>query len=270
MGKKYDDLEILPIKPPPKQDTIDCHPDYFDLNSGSCVVHIGKSKSGKGVCMVNQLLNPAFGLIEKLDIVHVYSPTAKNGDISWRHAVEQIGDTIYEDYSDSHLKSILNQQASFPKKTRPKIAIIFDDIMAMSNINQKSLLWKLSTMYRHYGIALLYYMTQQYKICAPVVRNNTDYMMISRTTNEKEIQAISDEICGKYDGDKQFRKLLNQATAEPYKFLYLKLNEQPSEAFCCFNKKIYTATKYGNLNVDDSIKSAPVEEEEKKVKKKIV
>ena len=250
MPKSYLPLDIYPVKPPPMENTIDCHPDYYDLNQGSCVVHVAKSKSGKGVCCVNQILNPAFDLANKLDIIHIYSPTAKSGDISWRHVVEQMSETIYSEYSDSHLKSIIDEQLKYPKNSRPRIAVIFDDIGALPNITKNSLLWKLSTMYRHAGIKLLYYMIQQFKMVMPIVRANMDYCLISRTTNEKEVQDMSNEISSKYDGDKQFRKLLVKATSQPYHFLYLRLNDQPATAFDCFNKKIYTAKMLGSLDVD--------------------
>ena len=264
MPSKYLPLEIYDIKPPPIENKIDTHPDYFNLNDGSCVVHIAKSKSGKGVCCVNQILNPAFDLINKLDIIHLYSPTAKSGDVTWRHVVEQMPETIYSDYSDKHLKSILDEQLKFPKSRRPNIGIIFDDIAGLPNINKNSLIWKLSTMYRHYGIKLIYYMVQQFKMITPIVRTNMDYILISRTTNEKEIQDMSTEISSKYDGDKNFKKLLAKATSKPYSFLYLRLNDQPSTAFINFNKKLYTAKMLGSLEVDfgDNINTKEKEEDE--------
>jgi len=270
MSSKYLPLEIFPVKPPPKDNVIDHHPDYFDLNAGSCVIHLGKSKAGKGNCCVNQLKNPAFGLMEKLDLVHVYSPTAKSGDPTWRHVVEEIPETIYSEYSDKHLKSILEEQLKFPKSSRPKIAIIFDDIAGLPNITKNSLLWKLSTMYRHYGIKLLYYMIQQFKQVMPIVRANMDYCLISRTTNEKEVSDMSMEMSSKYDGDKQFRKLLNQVTSKPYHFLYLKLNEQPAEAFDCFTTKVYTAKMSGSLEVDFGNMNTKEEADEENNKEKLL
>ena len=167
-------LEILPIKKPVDDDTIKLHPDYFELPC--CAVHVAKSKSGKGVIQVNELLNPNFDLMNKLDVVHIYSPTAKSGDVSWRHVVEQSSETIYSEYSDKHLRSILDSQLQFPKSSRPKIGIIFDDIACFSNITKNSLLWKLSTQYRHYGIYYLKYLVQQWKMLLPVVRANMDYL----------------------------------------------------------------------------------------------
>lgn len=85
----------------------------------------------------------------------------------------------------------------------------------------------------------------------PVVRANTDYALISRTTNEKEIADMEFEMGSKYDN--KFRKLLAQATNEPYSFLYLRLNDVPSTAFQRFTKKIYTATMLGDLQVQLSL-----------------
>lgn len=255
---KYLPLDIHQVKPPPKINRIDHHPDYFDLNAGSCVVHLGKSKAGKGNTLVNQLKSPAFGLMEKMDLVYMYSPTAKGGDPTWRHICEEIPDQIFGTYSDSHLQSLLDAQLEIPKDRRPTMVLIFDDIAGLPNINKNSLLWKLATCYRHYGIKLLYYCIQMYKQVMPIVRANTDYLLISRTTNEKEVQNISDEVSSKFDGDKQLRKLLNQATKEPYHFLYLRLNDAPCKAFDCFNKHIYTSKELGSMDVEfDNITSIP-------------
>ncbi len=242
------DLNIYPIKPPEEENLIQHHPDYFDLNTGALTVHIAKPKSGKGVCCVNQILNPAFNLIEKLDLIHIYSPTAKSGDATWRHVVEQIPETIYSEYSDKHLRTILDSQLTFPKNSRPKIAVFFDDIGTFPNLNKNSLLFKISGSYRHYGIKLLYYCVQQFKQITPIVRASMDYALISRTTNEKEIGDMEQEMGCKYD--KKFRKLLDKATSKPYSFLYLRLNDQPSTAFQNFTTKIYTAKQPGSLNVN--------------------
>ena len=262
-------LEVYAVKPPVLHKQIDHHPDYFDLNLGATIVHIGKSKSGKGQIQQNELFNPAFDLHNKLDVIHVYSPTAAGGDSTWRFAVEQMGETIYGEYSDKHLRSILEAQMAIPKSQRPNIGIIFDDIATFPNLNKNSLLFTLSSQARHYNIKYLKYMIQQYKMLPPVVRANTDYALISRTTNSKEIEDMEFEMGSKYDG--QFRKLLAQATAEPYSFLYLRLNDVPSTAFKNFTKKIYTAKMLGNLDVDyGSImgNSKPEDEENEKKEKR--
>jgi len=257
-------LEIYAVKPPPVEKKIEHHPDYYDLNAGATIVHIGKSKSGKGIIQQNELFNPAFNLAGKLDVIHIYSPTASHGDPTWRFANEQLGDTIYDDYSDKHLRTILNAQMAIPKKQRPNIGIIFDDIGTFSNINKNSLLFSLSSQARHYNIKYLKYIVQQYKMLPPIVRANTDYALISRTTNEKEITDMEFEMGSKYDN--KFRKLLAEATNEPYSFLYLRLNDVPSTAFKKFTKKIYTATFLGDLQVqlslDDGKKVRKEKEEE--------
>tara|TARA_E500000305_G_scaffold110165_1_gene117267 strand:+ start:1135 stop:1929 length:795 start_codon:yes stop_codon:yes gene_type:complete len=244
-------LDIFPVKPPPLENKIEHHPDYYDLNAGATIIHVGKSKSGKGIIQQNELFNPAFNVSDKLDVIHIYSPTAASGDPTWRFAVEQLGDTIYSEYSDKHLRSILQAQMALPKNQRPNIAIIFDDIATFPNINKNSLLFQICSQSRHYNIKYLKYIVQQYKMLPPIVRANTDYALISRTTNEKEIADMEFEMGSKYDN--KFRKLLAQATGEPYSFLYLRLNDVPSTAFKNFTKKIYTATFLGDLQVQLSL-----------------
>ena len=254
------ELEILDIKPPSDLKKIETHPNYFQLPC--CSIHVAPPKSGKGICIMNQLLNPAFNLFEKLDQVHLYSPTATSGDPSFRHFVELNKGRIYSEYSDKHLRKILDNQLSYPKNKRPSIAIIFDDIGTFVGVHKNSLLFSLSSNYRHFGIELLYYCVQKFRQLPPIVRSCVDYALISRCKNKKELDDMESEIGHKYDG--QFALLLNQATAKPYSFLYLRLNHNPSEAFECFTRKIYTAKSIGFLDIEhDSLnhKKSVVDEE---------
>ena len=42
-----DDLSILPIKAPLIEKKIDHHPNFFDINGGSCVLDIASPRQGK-------------------------------------------------------------------------------------------------------------------------------------------------------------------------------------------------------------------------------
>eukprot|EP00041_Stephanoeca_diplocostata_P038573 m.1529149 g.1529149 ORF g.1529149 m.1529149 type:complete len:113 (-) comp25238_c1_seq33:438-776(-) len=86
--------------------------------------------------------------------------------------------------------------------------------------------------------------------CVPAVPVSTTW---HRSRTQHALQDLTEkhsEISSKYDGDKQFRKLLGHATKTPYHFLYLRLNDAPATAFECFTNKIYTAKMLGSLDVD--------------------
>jgi hypothetical protein len=187
--------------------------------------------------------------LNKLDIIHIYSPTITAGDQSTRHLLEEIPETIYKDYSDRHLQSILNQQMAFAKSQRPKIAILFDDFVTFPNLTKNSLIFKLATNYRHYGIKLLYLSSQYYKAVPVSVRSCINYALIGKNSNQKELQKMNDEFGSVYDN--QFLRLHKQATAKPYNFLYLRLYDNPAAtAYQNFTTKIYTAKQNEQMNID--------------------
>jgi len=238
------DLSILPIKPLDDND-IQLDPRFFKL---PCVsLHVAPPKSGKSVIINNILMNPNFDLINKLDIVYVFSPTARS-DSTWRFTVEQIGDTIFDSYSDKKLRDILEAQNTFTKKERPRIGIIFDDFLSFPNLTKNSLMFSLATNYRHYGIYWCHYASQKFKAVPPVLRACLDYCLVGKISNQKEVEDLNFEVGYKFNN--QFKRLLNKATSKQYSFLYLKLNHSPPEAYECFNNLIYTAKGNNGLDVD--------------------
>ncbi len=239
-----DDLNILTVKDPPINKQIKHHPNLPDLNKGVCMIDIAKPRSGKSLRLVNYLQNPNF-FAGKLDAVYIYSSTMSNGDDTTRFLYEQHSDTIYSEYSDAHLQSIIDYQDSIPKAERPKIALIFDDFIAFPNINKNSLMFKIATSYRHHNIALLVYNTQLLKYVPPVVRASVNYVILSQNSNQKQVLQLMEEYGGCF-GEKKFLELYQRATSKPYGFLYLDLygftgKSSRPKAYSNFTELMYEA-----------------------------
>ena len=235
-----DDLSILPVKPPPIENSIKVHPNFFDVNGGACVLDIAAPRQGKTTRSCNYFQNPNM-LLDKLDAVYIYSSTITNGDSTARFLLDQYGDTIYATYSDAHLQSILDYQDSIPKSERPNIAIVFDDFIAFDNVKKNSLMFRIASSYRHHNIKLLYYSTQLYRAVPPIVRQSINYAIISQNANNKEVEKMALELGGRYGDEKKFRSLLSEATSKPYAFLYLDLYGKPAKAYQNFTTLIYEA-----------------------------
>ena len=239
-----DDLTILPVKPAPTDKKIKHHPTLPDVNKGACMIDIAKPRSGKTLRTVNYLQNPNF-YQGKFDAVYIYSSTMSNGDETARFLYDEFSETIYSEYSDGHLQSIIDYQDRIPKAQRPKIAVIFDDFIAFPNINKNSLMFKIATSYRHHNIGLLLYNTQMLKYVPPVVRASVNYVILSQNSNMKQVEALSEEYGGVYGVDK-FKDIFAQATSIPYGFLYLDLygftgmGNKP-KAYSNFSKLLYEA-----------------------------
>lgn len=244
MNEYEDDLTILPVKPRPEDKKIKFHPTLPDINKGACMIDIAKPRSGKTLRCVNYLQNPNF-FQGKFDAVYIYSSTMSNGDDTARFLYDEFSDTIYSEYSDSHLQSIIDYQDSIPKAQRPKIALIFDDFIAFPNINKNSLMFKIATSYRHHNIGLLLYNTQMLKYVPPVVRASVNYVILSQNSNQKQVEALAEEYGGTY-GIEKFKDIFAQATAQPFGFLYLDLygftgNGNKPKAYSNFNRLLYEA-----------------------------
>ena len=232
-----DDLTILPIKPRESDVKVKIHPHLPDINKGCCMIDVAKPRSGKTARLVNYLQNPNF-YQDKFDAVYIYSSTMSNGDDTARFLYDEFGDTIYSEYSDSHLQGILDYQDSIPKESRPRIALIFDDFIAFNNIKRNSLMFKISSSYRHHNIMLLLYNTQQLKYLPPIVRACANYVILSQNSNLKQVEQLSEEFGNIYGflyldlygftGDSNNPKAYNNFT----KMLY--------EAPISYNKKMLT------------------------------
>lgn len=234
------DLTILPIKAPVIEKKIDHHPNFFDINGGACVLDIASPRQGKTTRICNYFQNPNF-LMGKLDAVYIYSSTITNGDATARFLLDQYGETIYSQYSDQHLQTIIDYQDQIPKHQRPNIAIVFDDFIAFSNLRKNSLMFKIASSYRHHNIKLLYYSTQLYKAVPNIVRQSINYAIISQNANSKEVEKMAEEIGGRFGDINKFKSLLGQATAKPYAFLYLDLYGKPAKAYQNFTNLLFEA-----------------------------
>jgi hypothetical protein len=241
MSSNFDDLTILPVKPPQNRKAIQHHPNLPDVNTGACVLDIASPKQGKSTRICNLLQNPAF-YAQKFDAVYIFSSTMTNGDDTCRFLCEEFKETIYPEYNEKVLQQIIDFQDSIPKEQRPNIALIFDDFIAFQNLRKNSLAFRLASSYRHHNIKLLYYSTQYYKAVPVVVRQSINYAIISQNANNKEVEKMGEELGARYGDTKKFRELLHEATGKvPYSFLYLKLYDRPATAYRNFSEKIYEA-----------------------------
>ena len=243
---KERDLTILTVRDPKLPDPIDQDPRLPNVTAGACILDVAKPRSGKSVRLVNYLLNPNF-YAEKFDEVFIYSPTMSLGDHTTRHLYDRYASTIYTEYSDSHLKGLLDYLDSIPKERKGRYAIIFDDFIAFPNVKPTSLMFKIASSYRHYlNGGLLVYNTQQLKKVPPVVRSCANYVIISQNSNLQQVEAMASEYGNVY-GVEKWLELYAEATEEPYSFLYMDLygysgdNNGRPKAYKRFDELMYEA-----------------------------
>lgn len=235
------DLEIKEVIPDPDRMDIgkELHENLPDISTGSLILQIAPVKSGKSTIITNLLLGENF-YKDCFDQVHIISNTIMNDNTS-RFLKESFPGTCYGEYSDSIIQSIINQQLSYKrKKDRPVIAIILDDFVG---IPRNSLVYKLASRYRHYGIGMLMFSSQVFKEVHPLVRTNMTAAILGRNSNHNEMTKITEELGSSFGSDKNFKAICKHVWKEPYKFLHIDYTENPPHAYNGFTHKIWDGVR---------------------------
>lgn len=229
-------LEILPIVPLKENEKLSYHPHLPSVkkNRGFILNLVGSTASGKTTLINNLLLNKNFwgGAQNAFDSVYIFSPSIYMDD-SCRFLKEHFD--CYTAYDDAILSGILKQQEEYEVKDMPRICIVIDDSVGM--IGRSSQLNHFLSRYRHWNCNVIM-SVQSFKAISPIGRANaTDVCLMNGITNSKEWEKIMDEYDSMYKG--QLTRLYEEATADPYNFLYLKMRANPPEAYHNFQKQIY-------------------------------
>lgn len=224
--------KVLKVKDPePNEKFDDIHPNLPQMPS-LCLI-IGSVRSGKTNLLVNLFCNPDF-YKDKFDVVRFISTTLNTdnkGKILNKHF-----DCI-DHYEDSMIDDIKKTQSQYEKEERPTFALVMDDVLTkdFKKTNQVSFF---STRFRHY-IDFYLIAVQSFRAVSGMIRSNATDIIIHKQQNTKELEKIAEEYGDLVGGQESFMKLYDEAHKDRYSFLYLKLSENPAQAFIRFEKQIY-------------------------------
>ena len=134
------------------------------------------------------------------------------------------------------------------KEDRPTYALVMDDVLTkdFKKTNDVSFF---STRFRHY-IDFYVIAVQSFRAVAGMIRNNATDVVICKQQNTKELVKIAEEYGDMVGGEDSFMKLYEEAMKDRYSFLYLKLSENPAQAFIRFEKQIYPPQKSEELVIE--------------------
>ena len=235
------DLTIRPIKPVDINDNDDYHPHLPSIkrNSGSLILLVGTTNSGKTTLINNLLLNSNFWGRRKNSVsgafeeVFMFSPSLYLDD-SCRFLTEHFN--CYTDYDkiDSVLNNIKTQQLSIPKEKRPRLMLIFDDSVGL--IERNGSVNYLATRYRHANSNMIMSI-QSFRAASPIMRVNANYLiMMQGIMNEKELEKINDEY-----GDIYKQTLLycyKKYASKKYDFIACDMRSNPPHMYQGFHTEI--------------------------------
>lgn len=197
---------------------------------------LGPSGAGKGVLLSNMILDIYRGCFDR---IYIFSPSV-NVDKTWDKCKEYIEksqkvdpnkEQIYFDHYDPEaLESIVSTQTKLAEHMKAKgytkiyqILIVIDDFADDPTFSRHSkLLHALFTRGRHSMISTIV-STQKYRAISNIIRVNATNLYVFRLRNAGDLDAWIEE-CSAIADKKTLLELYNLATAEPYSFLFIKLN----------------------------------------------
>ena len=233
-----EDLSIKSIIPLEVQDDeYHEHLPSIKRNSGSLILIVGTTNSGKTTLINNLLLNRNFwgrkpnkpqGAFESVMII---SPSLYLDD-SCRFLVENFD--CYTEYKPEIIEQMKERQLSLPKDKRPKQMIVIDDSVGL--IERNSSINYLGTRYRHFNANMIM-SVQSFKGCSCIMRTNANcVILMNGIMNSKEIEKIDEEYGDIFKGTLIY--CYKKYAPKKYDFIYMKVRENPPKMYQGFHTEI--------------------------------
>jgi DNA helicase HerA-like ATPase len=138
-----------------------------------------------------------------------------------------------------------------PPREKLKTLIIMDDVVnEIIKISKKenSAINRISTNRRHLGVSIIL-MSQFFRRIPPLMRSNFSAFAIFRLENQKEKKKVIEELSG-FLGEKEFERIFDIATQEPFNFLSINFDGESKELVYTknFNEIIITGQEKFSIN----------------------
>jgi len=270
---KVKGLDIIP----PKSESGLYKTDTFMPKMHQVCIAVGKRASGKSTAIINLIermkfdyciavsptMNSNKELMDRLKIEHTFE------DVDDPNVIDKIKDIVkgeaedlerYKDelkrynklmkdlkegkyMDDDLLLQFFSDDGHFTKPEhrwngeKPRIAVIFDDMLGSGIYSKPRKLNGLSTYSRHIGQmkeggaigVSLFFMIQSFKCQTgglnKVIRNQCTSMCLFKTKDKQEMKDVAESVSGEID-EELFNKVYDTAIREPYDFLYIDLHKK--------------------------------------------
>jgi len=270
---KVKNLDIIP----PKSESGQYPTETYLPKMHQVCIAVGKRASGKSTAIINLIERMKFDytiavsptmqsnkeLMDRLKIEHVFE------DVDNPNVIDQIKDIVkkeaedlerYKDelkrynklmkdlkegkyMDDDLLLQFFSDDGHFTKPEhrwngeKPRIAVIFDDMLGSGIYSKPRKLNGLSTYSRHIGQmkeggaigVSLFFMIQSFKCQTgglnKVIRNQCTSMCLFKTKDKQEMKDVAESVSGEID-EELFNKVYDTAIKEPYDFLFIDLHKK--------------------------------------------
>ena len=207
-------------------------------------IFLGPSKSGKTVALISLILEQYRGVFER---IYVFSPSV-NIDDGWIPVKKYIeGDlgvntereqTYWDEWDEAALRRIIQQQQRKITETSKKlemkklyqVLVVIDDFADTPQLHKPH--GALDTLFirgRHMQIST-WVSSQKLRLISAAVRVNQQFLCCWRLRNQRELDAVIEELSALLPKEQLYR-LYEQATREPYSFLFVYYLKPRNEMF---------------------------------------
>ena len=281
---KVKGLEIIP----PKSESGLYTTDTFMPKMHQVCIAVGKRASGKSTAIINLIermkydyciavsptMNSNKELMDRLKIEHTFE------DVDDPNVIDHIKDIVKKEAEDLErykeevkrynklmtdlkdgkymdddlLLQFFSDEGNFIKPThrwngeKPRIAVIFDDMLGSGIYSRPRKLNGLSTYSRHVGQlkeggaigVSLFFMIQSFKCQTgglnKVIRNQCTTMLLFKTKDRQEMKDVAESVSGEI-GEDIFNRVYDTAIREPYDFLFIDLHPK-KEHLSMFRRRL--------------------------------
>ena len=206
-------------------------------------IFLGPSKSGKTVALISLILEQYRGVFER---IYVFSPSV-NIDDGWIPVKKYIeGDlgvntereqTYWDEWDEAALRRIIQQQRKITEASKKlemkklyQVLVVIDDFADTPQLHKPH--GALDTLFirgRHMQIST-WVSSQKLRLISAAVRVNMQFLCCWRLRNQHELDAVIEELSALLPKEQLYR-LYEQATREPYSFLFVYYLKPRNEMF---------------------------------------
>ena len=193
---------------------------------------IGPSGSGK----TNTLLH-LINYLHPIDKIYLYAKDIHEPKYEYlinkreQAGIKNLNDPhAFIEYSDD-MNDVLDDINNYNKNRGKKVLIVFDDMIAdiEYNKNFKRIIKELFYRARKTNVSIVF-ITQSYFRALKDARLNSTHYILMKIDNKKELKRIAEEK-SRHLGYKDFLKIYNYCTEEPYSFMLIDTRPTASVTF---------------------------------------
>ena len=193
---------------------------------------IGPSGSGKTNTLLHLINN-----LHPIDKIYLYAKDINEPKYEYlinkreQAGIKNLNDPhAFIEYSDD-MDDVLDDINNYDKNRDKKVLIVFDDVTADIEYNKKfkRIIKELFYRARKINVSVVF-ITQSYFRALKDARLNSTHYILMKIGNKKELKRIAEEKSGHLDY-KDFLKMYNYYTREPYSFMLIDTRPTTSVTF---------------------------------------